>query len=274
MECFFPQQVSTEKYGSLEEDDLIEKLRSLNIGDIELKYYSDCHPDALMRTVNNLREFGMTVSIHGKWGKTRSPQSFSECFPVLEKLPPDEEILITIHPMEADDPDTEKTRLKALNSRAFTDLARILKRENRRHRIAIELQRRKKASDYGVEYGELVDLLDDVDDKNFGICWDFGHAYYNTIYWNLPGLPPEEFLKNTIHTHIHSIFRGVTHFSLKQGDLPLDRWVNGLLETEYRGSFILELIEERMQELLTRPDQIFSEFIDSREKIARLLRAG
>ena len=274
IECFFPQQVRPEQYGSLEAGGLIEKLKDLKTENIELKYFSDCRPDSLIRTIDILRQAGMAVSIHGKWGKNPSPRSFSECFPVLADLPRDEEILITTHPLEADGSVVDRSQLAIRNARAYKDLSRILRMENRRHRIAIELQRQKKASDYGATYGDLVTLLEDVDDENFGICWDFGHAYYNTLEWNLHELPPEEFLRNTIHTHIHSIYKGITHFSLSQGDLPLERWVRLLLEADYNGLFILELIEDRMGELLTWPEQIFSEFTDSREKLARLIRTG
>jgi len=77
------------------------------------------------------------------------------------------------------------------------------------------------------------------------ICWDFGHYYYNLIHFNDDSqqLPPREFLKRTINTHIHGLNPGQqkTHDKLDHSNsLIYKKYIEALQDIGYSGTYNLE----------------------------------
>ena len=91
-----------------------------------------------------------------------------------------------------------------------------------------------------------------------GICFDFGHTFWNVEHHMLDPEPPAEFLQRTIHTHIHDIGTNGTHYPLNVGTVPLAKYVGMLKEAGYSGVYNLELGCHRFAEEYEIPDAFFS----------------
>lgn len=95
-----------------------------------------------------------------------------------------------------------------------------------------------------------------------------GHYYFNYIqaagYEQLPaelqcGLPVEEFIKRTVHTHIHGLSQQrTTHFPMKPDEsLPLETYIHSLQKTGYSGVYNLELDFQRFIEEKNMLQQVY-----------------
>ena len=57
----------------------------------------------------------------------------------------------------------------------------------------------------GDTYAELLNV---AKESNVGVCWDFGHAYWNTRRFGWPIQPPKALLKRIVHVHCHDALNG------------------------------------------------------------------
>ena len=118
-----------------------------------------------------------------------------------------------------------------------------------RARLALENNRSKKGDNIDlVECAGVLSTVQEAGMDNIGTCWDFGHFRWD--YLTHPALlpdamPPREFARRAIHTHIHSVYADTTHFPLTMGDLPLDDYVRLLAGSGYAGVYNLEPEPER-----------------------------
>ena len=55
------------------------------------------------------------------------------------------------------------------------------------------------------------------------VCWDFGHAYWNTRRYGWPLYPPETLLPRIKHVHCHDVSGGEDHQPLVYGAVPWRR---------------------------------------------------
>ena len=109
--------------------------------------------------------------------------------------------------------------------------------------IVLENSRNKLPGDAANSCEGVCEILDLAANKELGICWDFGHYYFNLTHFTAdPGsIPPAEFLAKVCHTHIHAVYNEKTHFPLGVGELPLRSYCDALTASGYRGLFNLEL---------------------------------
>ncbi|MBQ8955000.1 MAG: sugar phosphate isomerase/epimerase, partial [Clostridia bacterium] len=93
-----------------------------------------------------------------------------------------------------------------------------------------------------VECDGVIATVREVNRPNVGTCFDFGHLYSNFLTYPecTPFLPPDGFLQAALQTHIHGV-KGITHYPLLEGSLPLEDYLRHLRAAGYRGIYNLEL---------------------------------
>lgn len=92
---------------------------------------------------------------------------------------------------------------------------------------------------YTAAYEELVDLVDTINDKSVGICWDFGHA--NIMEYDQPKAL-KYIGKRLKATHVNDNF-GVldTHNMPFMGKVKWEEIMKTLVEIGYEGDFTYEI---------------------------------
>jgi sugar phosphate isomerase/epimerase len=89
----------------------------------------------------------------------------------------------------------------------------------------------------GDTYEELLHI---ATQSNVGICWDFGHAYWNTRRFARPLQPPEALLERITHVHCHDAHTE-DHQALVHGAVPWRDFLRLLREHGFDGRVILEV---------------------------------
>jgi sugar phosphate isomerase/epimerase len=89
----------------------------------------------------------------------------------------------------------------------------------------------------GDTYAELLEV---AKQSNVGVCWDFGHAYWNTRRYGWPITPPEALLKRIVHVHCHDALNE-DHQPLVHNTVPWREFIKLLCEHGFDGRVILEV---------------------------------
>jgi sugar phosphate isomerase/epimerase len=107
--------------------------------------------------------------------------------------------------------------------------------------VTVELQispdRAEPRQRIGDTYEELLDVAVQSD---VGVCWDFGHAYWNTRRFGRPVTPPEALLKRVIHVHCHDACTE-DHQPLVHNTVPWREFLTLLRDHGFDGRVILEV---------------------------------
>ncbi|MCU0916473.1 MAG: sugar phosphate isomerase/epimerase [Planctomycetes bacterium] len=90
----------------------------------------------------------------------------------------------------------------------------------------------------GDKYEELLEIAPAGD---VGVCWDFGHAYWNTRRYGWPLHPPEALLPHIRHVHCHDVHGGEDHQPLVYGLVPWREFLRLLRDHGFDGRVILEV---------------------------------
>lgn len=221
-------------------DGWLEQVRRAGAEYIELRSVKrHTGRDAVRGAAQRAKMHGFRLTVHGELSD-EAPEAFWERFePVLNGQ---ETLVITVH---------------SVCDRATTlELLRRMGGYGNRHfpgaRLALENNRSVKGDNIDlVECGGVLETVRESGLSNAGVCWDFGHLYWDHL--NHPAriadsMPPDEYIRRTIHTHIHSVVGGRTHFPLTQGVLPLDEYVRALKNAGYQGVYNFEPEMERWAE--------------------------
>jgi sugar phosphate isomerase/epimerase len=106
----------------------------------------------------------------------------------------------------------------------------------------LEINKTKAKVDPSFTWDGVTSIVEAVAHPALGICWDFGHAFFNYRSGLISAEPPDTFLQKVIHTHIHDLGpTGTTHFPLREGVVPLARNCELLRFAGYDGVYNLEL---------------------------------
>lgn len=181
---------------------------------------------------------GFSVTVHGALAEEAAEIFWGRFLPVLSKQP---ELTVTVHSII----DRETT---------MNTLRRLAEYGMKHHpgaRLALENNRIKGDTAPLVSCEGVLATVKALKLPNLGICWDFGHLYwdYQTHPELISGmLPPEGYADRAIHTHIHSVAFGRTHFPLSMGEAPLSEYVSVLKRAGYEGVFNFEPEPERWPE--------------------------
>jgi sugar phosphate isomerase/epimerase len=147
-------------------------------------------------------------------------------------------------------PSTEETWAHTI--RDLQALCGMLEQSNSPIMPTLELSRKKADGPIGITFEEILELVKAVDSPRLGICWDLGHGLSNVLVHGHEEVPPEDFLSQLTHTHIHGVLpNGRTHGPIgvangvgannaRTGEL-----LNILKEFGYKGIYNLELYPAR-----------------------------
>lgn len=89
-------------------------------------------------------------------------------------------------------------------------------------------------------YDELLEIATKT---NVGICWDFGHAFMNTLRFDVPLYPPDELIKHISHVHCHDV-SFEDHQPLIHNKVPWQNFLEILSKNNFKGTIILEVIPQ------------------------------
>lgn len=235
------ENASSKKYDSMllehfgGRSGLLRAFGKLGVTSIELRSVRMTHtPESILEIAEAIWNEGLSITVHGSL-KTRE-NAIDEVFKPLSLLLNNlrqKSLNITVHPVT----DGCVEALTALSDYALEHNYPVV--------IALENCRSRFDGELSDSCPLVLDVIKQVNRPNVRICWDFGHYYYNVDrYMNgdKTSLPPSEFLKYTVHTHIHSYVGTMTHYPLGSGELPLEYYCNALA---YSGIYNIELEPER-----------------------------
>ena len=226
---------------------LLDWLGQAKVASVELRSVGATFaPEDLLESSRLLEANGLDMTVHGSLPKAvLDPAAAADFFHPYSLLWPgrgQKPLLIVLHAL-SDSAELTVTSLKNLLSYAAGQQLPV--------QLALENSRDKRHALVGVSCRGIADLVDEVSLPWIGSCWDMGHFYYNVINDTKEGrdlghdpqaLPPDYFLKMAVHTHIHGLVEGTTHFPVEPGiNLPLARYCQGLDQAGYQGLYNLEL---------------------------------
>ena len=209
--------------------ELLSSLRALGVGSVEFGVRErDTDPAVAARAAQCCAEAGLQVTIHGQLRGDESPERF---FHPYEALQGQTGYVITLHGLA--DMDMTVAALQTLAAHADKHLPRLY--------FALENNRRRPGGGACQSCAQAAQALKAVGHPRVNACWDFGHFYSNVRNSFESPSPPEDFLAHVVHTHIHGVTEGRTHFPPDGDNLPLERYCALLAGRGYRGVYNLEL---------------------------------
>ena len=221
-------------------DSLLDSLKQNNVRSIELRTVKpSCSADDVKNIAEMLWSKGFMITVHGKANSVESAVSdiFEPLKSVLNVLC-QPSLNVTIHPIDGD------------NAKMLTVLSNHIRENRLSVTIALENNRLLPDKTEGDSAELVLNAVAEVDRPEIGICFDFGHYIYYRAK-NRPDepylLPPKEFFKRVIHTHIHGLSGLKTHFPLDGQNMPLGEIFNKL-SFEYFGLYNLELDFSRFKD--------------------------
>ncbi len=233
-----------------EPENFLEKLKALGVDSVELRPVGmNPSPEYTHPAARRVWAAGLETTAHYYLPSAPRAGSFNQIYPELELFVRSLKLygkstLLTLHSYASGSgglPQLFSETVKALKL-----IAKSIEDEGLPVKIAVELNRQKGKNDPGASYSMLVDMLEAADSADIGLCWDFGHSYSNVLNGLLEKIPPDDFLKKVIHTHVHDLGpKNKTHWPLGQGRIPLAEFVDALEGSGYSGVYNLELSLER-----------------------------
>lgn len=223
----------------------LERFKQMGLTCVELRAVKPGMQPELVRTaINNVTKHGLKFTIHGLLPPRDEQIGTIEGFPLWaladEIAAMQGEVMIPLHARFAMD-----GALEPMIAATIASLQRLLEERDRRRapfRFALEINRTKAKVDPSFTWDGVSSIVETVNHPALGICWDFGHAFYNYRAGLIAAEPPAAFLEKVVHTHIHDLnSNGKTHFPLREGVVPLARFCELLRCAGYDGVYNLEL---------------------------------
>lgn len=226
----------------------LARLRSAGCTHIELRAVRrDTPEETVTGAVRAAQEAGLSLTVHGILTDEPAEHFWSRLAPVLAA---EKNLCVTVH--SASDRETTLHLLRRMGEYALS--------HHPGARLALENNRSRKGDNIDlVECAGVGNTVKEADLPNLGTCWDFGHFYWDHLTHPalLPDpLPPEDFLKRAVHTHIHSVHENTTHFPLTMGELPIKSFISALRKSGYCGVYNLEPEPERWNESIDAAEEI------------------
>ncbi|MBR2722473.1 MAG: hypothetical protein IKB75_06860 [Clostridia bacterium] len=221
--------------GTLELDyeKTLAALKEAGTRSIELRTVRAKHePEMVLSVAKKLWDRGFLITVHGEVKSEAT--ALSDVFSPLASLLPalqQKTLNITIHPIDGD------------NAKVLNTLADHIEEHGYPVTVSLENNRLLPDKTEGDSAELVLRAVTEVNRACIGICFDFGHYIYYRKK-NFPEepivLPPKEFFRRVIHTHIHGVDGLKTHFPLDVHPIPLAE-IFGQLSFEYFGLYNLEL---------------------------------
>ena len=230
-----------DREGELAPDVLLPKLWAAGVRGVELRaVWSDTDPHEVLSVANLLWDYGFCVTVHSgcETAGNAVEKVFSPLALMLAHLR-QRSLTVTLHPIAGD------------NVAMLRNLADHAKAKGYPVKIALENNRRMPDGTDGDSAALVLDAVKGAERDNVGICFDMGHyAWYAANFLDDPdALPPREFLRRVIHTHIHAYDEGTTHYPLRTWRAPYKNYIEALA-FGYFGIYNLELEPPRFAKVM------------------------
>ena len=121
----------------------------------------------------------------------------------------------------------------------------------------------------GTSFSEILEIVNAVKSQRLGICWDFGHSFFQSERGVQPALPPVEFLHKIFRTHIHDYANNVTHLPLGHGKIPFEDYLGILITSGFSGILNLELNPTRIMD----PENFKTYILESADYLKNIVSA-
>jgi sugar phosphate isomerase/epimerase len=254
---FAEDEVCRRLYG---DRDILSYLRKLGFEAVETPVGPETQPEALRAHIARCVEAGLKVSLHPySEGSIFNPAYFSSrpdnpCRALHERfLVAAGEItrlqhyptIVNIHGAAGASTDARQDLLS--QSIAFFSWASAWCRQNAPEvGVTVELQISPNADEPRQRIGDTyTELLEIATRSGVRVCWDFGHAYWNTFRYGWPLYPPDALLPHIGHVHCHDVRHydngGEDHQPLVYGTVPWGDFIKLLVEHGFDGRIILEV---------------------------------
>ncbi len=149
-------------------------------------------------------------------------------------------VVVNVHGA-AGGPDDAREHLLSQSIAFFTWAGRWRRDNAPQVNVTVELQMAPSPGEprqrIGDTYAELLDVATQSDVK---VCWDFGHAFWNTRVYGWPIAPPEALLKRIVHVHCHDASTE-DHQPLIHNAVPWRQFIQLLRDHGFDGRVILEV---------------------------------
>ncbi|MCK9526699.1 MAG: sugar phosphate isomerase/epimerase [Limnochordia bacterium] len=225
-------------------------VRSIEIN----KLTESTSPKLIRQAVDVILRSGLEVTFHGWLPQDTRPGEMPGLFEAAETALVGHDITsaipLTIHGHHVLEPLSQEQA----TTKTVADLTNFVEAFAGRRSLfvpTLEICRAKLGGPVGVTYSELLAIAGQITSVPLSFCWDMGHSQINhTRQGHLP-FPEPEFIKRTIHTHIHDINPdGSTHGPLLGTDGYLKTSLTMLRDGGYQGVYNLELYPLRWSDSL------------------------
>lgn len=200
----------------------LTELRRREVDSVELRtVLPGDSPEGVLSVARRLRRFGFNITVHSRMKSAES--AIADIFDPLRLLLGElkqEKLVLVLHPIAAD------------NVAILRALADHIEKMHYPVVIALENNRLMPDDTEGDSAAYVLDVVKQVNSPHVGLCFDMGHYMYY-LKKHRPdcesNLPPTEFIKRTVHTHIHALKGLKTHYPLTEGyELPLTELLGGV----------------------------------------------
>ena len=252
---------------------VLRGLRNVGVGAIELRSLRPETPkDVTVACARAVLDEGLALTIHATLAEMNAEAFFAYLSPALDLLPKDHATVpLTVHSARTGSETLDRAATVRL-LRAWADYA-----EKKQLNIALALENNRiHASGLSiVDCDGVNSTVREVNRKNVGTCFDFGHLYSNFLTYPecTPFLPPEGFLRAAVQTHIHGVV-GITHYPLLDDSLPLEDYLRHLRAAGYKGIYNLELESGRFWRVIDPRDGFELSVARLRECLEKLEAEG
>jgi len=174
------------------------------------------------------------------------------------------ETVMVVHALV--DPDASCGAMTESTVRALERLAESLHTRDLPVKVSLEINRHHGVEAPGTTYDSLLEIAQRLGSRGIGFCWDMGHTHSSVLQGRLPAVPPPEFLRRVIHTHVHGLSAdGDTHWPLTESNSHIASGVSQLKALGYGGTYNLELYPMRWGAEHTVRDGILGSVLCLRE---------
>ena len=252
---------------------VLRGLRNVGVEAIELRSLRPETPkDVTAACARAVLDEGLVLTIHATLAEMSAEAFFAYLSPALDLLPKDHATVpLTVHSARTGSETLDRAATVRL-LRAWADYA-----EKKQLNIALALENNRiHASGLSiVDCDGVNSTVREVNRKNVGTCFDFGHLYSNFLTYPecTPFLPPEGFLRAAVQTHIHGVV-GITHYPLLDDSLPLEDYLRHLRAAGYKGIYNLELESGRFWRVIDPRDGFELSVARLRECLEKLEAEG
>lgn len=225
--------LSGEGVPHLDRRELLTQLSRRGVGSVEIRtVLRDSRSEDVLSVAERLWNFGFEISVHSRMYSAET--AVRDVFDPLRLLLANmrqKHLIIVLHAIVAD------------NVGILRELSHHAEKMGYPVTIALENNRLFPDNREGDCASFVLDVVKAVNRPNVRLCFDFGHyIYYSKKHLGESGaiLPSDEYLRLTVHTHIHALSGLETHYPLGEYELPLREMLEGVA-WRYFGLYNIEL---------------------------------